>query len=584
MSRNFLLTIVAKFSTLVCLISWKHHIVVVLYGTIIRIRHSERDTSMLNHESIPDNDVLKIGIGSKKKISRVFVYPIERMLAIHKFNSMYRELQQRESKQEIFDAALETLNVTYDMPEYGLNRLPKTGSALVVCNHPFGMIEGIILIKILKSIRPDFKIMANPFLSHFKELISFLIETDPFDTNYSKKLNVKGLRQAFQWLKKDHMLCIFPSGEVAHYDVKSRQVVESPWHQNLARIIRLAKCPVVPLYFDGTNSAFFHMAGLLHPRLRTALLPRQLLNKCNKEIRARIGQPILYNRLKAFESDTDLVDYLRFRTLNLKYSIVESNAKIPDVPIPLKKNLAPIIEAAPGELLAQEVVAIQDDQTLLVNGPYRVVYAKAAQIPNTLREIGRLREITFREVGEGTGKSVDLDRFDQHYYHLFVWHETDKQVVGAYRLGASDEILPRFGVSGFYTTILFKIKPKLISGMSPALELGRSFIQPKYQKVYSSLLLLWKGIGQFVVKNPQYKVMFGPVSISNDYNPMSRQLIIQFFELHHYLKHKAKLIKPNKRPKMDHNRKRKLKKNKNLTNNFNDLSALISDLEVDDKG
>ena len=155
---------------------------------------------------------------------------------------------------------------------------------------------------------------------------------------------------------------------------------------------------------------------------------------------------------------------------------------------------------------------------------FSVLLAKAREIPNVLHEIGRLREVTFRQVGEGTGKPIDLDRFDEHYWHLFVWNRHANEVAGAYRLGPSDEILARFGPKGFYTSQLFQWKRTFLDRISPALELGRSFVRPEYQKTYAPLLLLWKGIGQFLIRNPQYKLLFGPVSISNGYTAASRQL------------------------------------------------------------
>ncbi len=159
---------------------------------------------------------------------------------------------------------------------------------------------------------------------------------------------------------------------------------------------------------------------------------------------------------------------------------------------------------------------------------FSVLLAKAREIPNVLHEIGRLREVTFRQVGEGTGKPIDLDRFDDHYWHLFVWNRHANEVAGAYRLGPSDEILARFGPKGFYTSQLFQWKRTFLDRISPALELGRSFVRPEYQKTYAPLLLLWKGIGQFLIRNPQYKLLFGPVSISNGYTAASRQLMVKF--------------------------------------------------------
>src|SRR5262249_3158314 len=131
-----------------------------------------------------------------------------------------------------------------------------------------------------------------------------------------------------------------------------------------------------------------------------------------------------------------------------------------------------------------------------------------------------------------TGKPRDLDRFDQWYRHLFVWNSERNEMVGAYRIGLADSILSQRGARGLYTSTLFKFDPEFLKGLGPALELGRSFIAPAYQKEYQPLLLLWKGICHFIVRNPSYRTLFGPVSISNDYRAISRALIVEFCKAH----------------------------------------------------
>jgi len=175
-----------------------------------------------------------------------------------------------------------------------------------------------------------------------------------------------------------------------------------------------------------------------------------------------------------------------------------------------------------------------------------VIQATTDQIPHILLEIGRLREMTFRAVGEGTGKAVDIDRFDHSYTHLFIWNREKKEVVGAYRLGKTDEIIRQQGVRGLYTSTLFCYKPGFFEHLGPALEMGRSFIRPEYQKSFTPLLLLWKGIGRFVVENPQYKTLFGPVSISDEYQALSRQFLVSYLKMSRYRSDMASLVKPRK--------------------------------------
>ncbi|MCI0529211.1 MAG: GNAT family N-acetyltransferase, partial [Nitrospira sp.] len=224
------------------------------------------------------------------------------------------------------------------------------------------------------------------------------------------------------------------------------------------------------------------------------------------------------------------------------------------------------------------------EQRLVENREYIVFQARASQIPHVLYEIGRLREITFRQVGEGTSKSMDLDRFDAHYIHLFVWNKEKNEVVGAYRLGQADEILGRFGKEGLYTHTLFEYKDELLEQISPALELGRSFIRVEYQKNYSPLLLLWKGIGQFISRNPQYKTLFGAVSISDNYHSMSQQLIVAFLKMHDYLPHLAKFVKARIPFRSEPIKGWEPNMTRMIVKDIEEISALISDIEADQKG
>ena len=200
--------------------------------------------------------------------------------------------------------------------------------------------------------------------------------------------------------------------------------------------------------------------------------------------------------------------------------------------------MEPIAPPGPAALLSEEVSALAPARMLVKSGDLAVYATPAAEIPRLLREIGRLRELTFRAAGEGTGKSCDLDGFDPHYLHLFVWSEKKREVVGAYRLAPTDSALP----DGLYTATLFRYDRTFLNRVGPALELGRSFVRAEYQKSFAPLLLLWKGIGKYVARNPRYKVLFGPVSISNQYQSISRRLMVSFLERHALLKDWAPLV------------------------------------------
>jgi putative hemolysin len=295
---------------------------------------------------------------------------------------------------------------------------------------------------------------------------------------------------------------------------------------------------VLPAYICGRNGLFFHLAGLVHPRLRTALLPRELLNKHGHTVEVRFGNLLSPRHLQAFSGDSELTAYLRQRTYTLasRPSTLAQRSRLPRLPLSVPgktQTFKPIIPALPPTVLQAEVDGLPTSHLLSESNDLAVYYAKAAQIPQLLTEIGRLREVAFRGTGEGTGQALDLDGFDPYYLHLFIWNRATQELVGAYRLGLTDLILKLYGLKGLYTSTLFHYSAEFIAHISPAIELGRSFVRPEYQREYAPLLMLWRGIGQLVMRHPRYKYIFGPVSISNAYTTMSRELLVTFLRMHY---------------------------------------------------
>jgi putative hemolysin len=451
---------------------------------------------------------------------------------------------------------------------------------VAVANHPFGLMEGAILATLLRSVRGDVKILANHLLSNLPGSAEHCIFVDPFGGPGSVHSNRKGLKESIAWLERGGLLAVFPAGEVAHLNLKEGAVTDPEWNRSIARIIRLTRASALPVFFPGANGAWFQLLGFLHPKVRTALLAHEFLNKTNRTIEVRIGNPIAPAKLGTYQDDVALTRYLRHRT----YMLQGRQAPAAEAQ---KTSSEPVAEPVLSELIAADVAKLSPDRTLVDSGEFAVLLAKAAEIPNALCEIGRLRELTFREIGEGTGKSIDRDVFDDHYWHLFVWHKEQRKIVGAYRLGPSDEILPRAGVKGFYTSSLFHWNRSFLDRTGPALELGRSFVRSEYQKSYAPLLLLWKGIGQFLVRNTRYRVLFGPVSISNKYTMASRRLMVTYLNAFRRSSELAPLVRarnPFRQPPFWLINKSTRELVGAAEWDIEDLSTLVADVETDRKG
>ena len=479
------------------------------------------------------------------KLYTLVSQPVEKLLSLCALNNVYRQARYRQPG-DFFSTCLTAIGVQMSFNPDEAAAIPRQGPLIVIANHPFGGVDGIILGALLTGIRSDVKILGNYFLQHIPELHEIIIPVDPFGGAGAARKNVRSMKEALRWLKSGGSLITFPSGEVAHLCLDQWGISDPPWSEHVAWLARQAGAAAVPVFFQGRNSAMFQMAGMLHPRLRTMLLPREVINKKSRTIRMHIGSPIAFRSLAEFQTDRAMIDYLRLSTYLMKNRAGRPRLFTGGVlMLPgIRGRIKPLASAMPPQTLQQDIDRLPGEQLLCRQGDFCVYIARAGQIPRVLQEIGRLREQTFREIGEGTGRLLDLDRFDEHYLHIFMWSRKACEIAGGYRLGPTDIILPRHGAGGLYATTLFKFKKEFLENLGPALELGRSFISPQYQKKHNSLSILWRGIGEYVARNPQYKILFGPVSISNDYHRISKNLMIQFLSTSKTYSRLALSVKP----------------------------------------
>jgi putative hemolysin len=479
------------------------------------------------------------------------------------------------------ELALRELQVQLQLPPFEEEHIPATGPVVITANHPYGGLDGLTAIATIGRRRRDLRLLANPELAQLDGLGSLMIPVDPFGGPQATRANVAGMRKALRWLAGGGALLVFPAGEVSHLDLRTWSISDPPWSVTAARLIRLSGAPVVPMYFAGANSALFQLAGMVHPRLRTLLLPHELGNKIGARVQIRLGEPLAPSKLKTLETDEQLAAHLRLKTYLLGDRSNSPTGRLAEAPC--ERTLAPIGPEIDPERLSCEIETLPPQMLLVSSGPMRVYCAPAARIPWTLQELGRLREMTFRAVGEGTGRSADIDVFDDYYEHLFIWNMETREIVGAYRLGRTDEISRRFGKRGLYTSTLFDYNDLFLKLLGPALELGRSFVRIEYQKSFASLLLLWKGIGEYVSRHPRYCRLIGPVSISNDYRPLSRELLVGFLRKRNFDLLAQTFVRP-KKPFRGRFSVRSLGGNAEKLTDIEALSTLVADLEPDGKG
>lgn len=511
---------------------------------------------------------------------------VERALAFDRLNEVYEITGRFGDDRPFAQKGLDALNIRIDINQAELDRIPDTGPVIAVANHPFGAVDGLILLAILQQARPDTRVMANHLLGRIRELRSSLIGVDPFGGPDARSRNLGPLKRALAWLREGHALGTFPAGEVAHFHPRQRAIVDPAWSTTVARLAQRAGATVLPVYFHGRNSQLFQLLGMIHPRLRTVMLPRELLKKRTSTITVRIGHPLSPQRIAEFDDDQRLTEHIRMRTYLLAAGLHRRRQRRFPLhrPAEAAADFEAIVDPVDPDLIEAELAELPAEAKLLENGDQVIYAAEADRLPNILHEIGRLREITFRAVGEGTGKPIDLDRFDRTYLHLFVWDRAQRNIVGAYRVGRTDQIVPEHGVAGLYTSTLFDFGRNLIDELSPAIELGRSFVVPEYQRSFAPLMNLWKGIGVIISRDPRIARLFGPVSISNDYHDLSRRLIVEFMTANNLAPELARLCharNPMRRP-----RRGRIAKGVDsiALQSIDQVSDLIADIERQPRG
>jgi len=472
------------------------------------------------------------------------------VMKINQVNELFAQAQPNQGP-EFVDAILKGCGVDIEFDERELKNIPATGSFIAIANHPYGGIEGMVLLKILCMARHDSKIMANFLLKKIPNLSDYFVAVNPFE-NIEHSSSISGLKNTLELLANGTPIGIFPAGEVSTFKLDQQQVTDRMWHPVVGKIIAKAKVPVVPIYFHGNNGLLFNLLSMIHPSLRTAKLPSELFNKQGHTIKLRIGKPINVEDIPDNYNTTKLLNFLRAKTYALGTGL-DGEKKIfnPRNLFKIKKLPEEIAPETSTGILEKEVVPLRETYRVWIEKNYEVFITPTSVIPNVIREIGRLREVTFREIGEGTNKSADLDEYDIYYHHLFIWDTEAKRIVGAYRIGLGDEIFYSLGKKGFYVAELFKIKEQFMPVLRKSLELGRSFIRKEYQQKPLPLFLLWKGILKYLIDNPRYRYLIGPVSISNTFSQFSKSLIVDYINRNHFDHEMAQYVRPRKKFKVD---------------------------------
>jgi len=436
---------------------------------------------------------------------------LKKLLHEDDFNDVIRKNQHLRGF-AFLDKLLHYFNFSYQVGNASYDNIPSEGRLLIVANHPIGTLDGLALVKLIRSVRPDVRIVANRVLSHMEPLQSIFL---PVDVLTEKKQLKDSYQTMLAALENEEAIIIFPAGEVSRITPKG--VRDGKWQTGFLKLAKKARCPILPIHIKAKNSALFYSMSTLYKPLGTMLLVKEMFNKKGQEIKFKVGAPIPFSAFEhSEENNKQLAQRFRKHVQHLG-----------------KKNKPALFETVETVVHPTDAKAVKKAlyQARLLgetrDGKKIFLYRFRDDCP-VMQEIARLRELTFRTVEEGTGLAFDLDKFDVYYSHIVLWDDQDLEIVGAYRIGEGPQILADYGIDGFYTSTLFDLHGAFADYLPHGLELGRSFVQPRYWGQHS-LEYLWYGIGAYLRERPDIKYLFGPVSISNAYPPLAKELIIGFY-------------------------------------------------------
>ncbi len=416
----------------------------------------------------------------------------------------------------LIDKSLAHFNFGYRTDNRSFTHVPADGRVVIVSNHPIGSLDGLALIKFIRSIRPDVRIVANEWLNHVAPFRALFLSVNNLSGKACHKSRFKLMMQA---LENEEALIIFPAGEVSR--IRPSGVRDGKWKSGFLKLAKKTGAPILPIYIDARNSALFYGLSTIYKPLGTLMLVKEMFNKNDQTIDFHVGSLIPWKSIENSCSDFKQATKLLRKHI---YRLNHPKKAGKKLPFDVEETIAHPVDRK--NLKA----ALKDGQLLgkTADGKRIYLFDYDADSP-IIREIGRLRELTFRTVEEGTGAALDLDQYDADYKHLVLWDDVDLEIVGAYRMGEVGDILNKKGKQGLYTTTLFELKQDFDSILPEALEMGRSFVQPRYWGK-RSLDYLWYGIGAYLRHNPHIKYMFGPVSLSDAYSQEAKELIVAFYQ------------------------------------------------------
>jgi putative hemolysin len=439
----------------------------------------------------------------------IFIKILEKIVKLDEINK-FLEIN-HQSDFDFIDELFEYIDFSYSVSSKDRKKIPSQGKLICVSNHPLGALDGLALLSVIGEVRQDVKIVANDVLMSLDDLKNLFLAYNVFSKTPQKD-NIKNIVKS---IEREEAIIFFPAAEVSRFS--HRGIRDGKWHNGALRFAQKYNCPILPIHIKARNSITFYLMSFINKSFSTLMLPRQIFNKKRRKISIQIGSPIPESAISQ-------------KFINLK----EMNKLLKKHVYRLSKGKREIFETEKNIIhpIDAKTIRLELEQSELlgnISGGRRIYLVEYENAKNVIKEISRLRELTFRKVGEGTGDSRDFDSFDKHYKHIVLWDDNELEIMGAYRLGLVHEILDKYDYKGLYNSGQFLFSRNFEPILYSSIELGRSFIQKKYWRS-KALDYLWQGIAAFVKQNPEVEYLFGAVSISGSYSKQAQEMIVYYYE------------------------------------------------------
>ena len=480
-------------------------------------------------------------------INNQLKFIIEKVTKLDEIKAIYQKWLDDKSNRHgtdgagLLDFGLQQLDAKLNISNSSnLAEIPKSGAIVFVANHPLGGLDGMLLTQMLLKVRPDLKVLTNEILLAFPEFSELFIGVDVINKN-KQRHNAKGILKLSKHLAAGGAALIFPAGLVSQLKLKNFSIHDRPWDSMVARLIKKHQAYCLPMFVDARNSYAFYLSEFIHKRLRTALLGRAMLAKKHSSTKVFIGKLIEYKDIQHSKDSHAITEYLKLCCESLNHKHNESNEKLVK-----QRQLTAIKQDIELENILTQLQILKPYK-LLDYKSMAVYCAPYEKLGNIMEQIAITREHTFRAVDEGTGKELDSDIYDPYCWHLWIWDFEKNLIVGGYRLSKVDEVIRNHGLKKLHSYSLYHYDRAFIKSLKHSVEVGRSFVAPAYQRHPRALDLLWKGIGIYMLNNPNYHTLFGGVSISQQYSNLARALLADTLTYHYAVDESiSKFITPRK--------------------------------------